>query len=158
VPTSDPNEPSPGAVSPFVDSQYFLVANVLNTSSSDVLNAEVYFWWADPSLGILATANAHAVGKSSVSVVGNGSNTSLEPSPWTPSFVNNGHECLIAAVVETPRPSSAGRGILSGWARELPSTWAQGATSGALIPPPISHSAGDGFSRTRSRLSESFTP
>ncbi len=45
-------------------------------------------------------ANANFVGKSSVSVAGNSSNTSLELSPWTPSYVNNGHECLIAAVVE----------------------------------------------------------
>jgi hypothetical protein len=100
VPTSDPNEPSPGETSPVVNNQYFLVANVRNTSSSDVLNAEVYFWWANPSLGILTTANANLVGTSSVSVAGNSSNTSLELAPWTPSFVNNGHECLIAAVVE----------------------------------------------------------
>jgi hypothetical protein len=44
--------------------------------------------------------DANFVGKSSVSVAGNSSNTSLELSPWTPSYVNNGHECLIAAVVE----------------------------------------------------------
>jgi len=104
VPTSNPNEPSPGEISPVVNSQYFLVANVRNTSSSDVLNAEVYFWWANPSLGILTTANANLVGKSQVSVVGNGSNTSLELSAWTPTFVNNGHECLIAAVVEGGGP------------------------------------------------------
>jgi hypothetical protein len=100
VPTSNPNEPSPGEISPAVNSQYFLVANVRNTSANDVLNAAVYFWWANPALGILTTANANYVGKSSVSVVGNGSNTSLELSPWTPSYVNNGHECIIAAVVE----------------------------------------------------------
>ena len=107
VPTSNPNEPSPGEISPVVNTQYFLVANVRNTSSSDVLNAEVYFWWANPSLGILTTTNANFVGQSSVSVVGNGSNTSLELSAWTPSFVNNGHECLIAAVVEGGGPPPA---------------------------------------------------
>jgi hypothetical protein len=100
VPTSNPNEPSPGEISPVVNSQYFLVANVRNTTADDILNAEVYFWWANPALGILTTTNANYVGKSSVSVVGNGSNTSLELSAWTPSYVNNGHECLIAAVVE----------------------------------------------------------
>jgi hypothetical protein len=100
VPTSNPNEPSPGEISPIVNSQYFLVANVRNTSANDVLNAEVYFWWANPALGILTTANANFVGKSSVSVVGSGNNTSLELSAWTPTYVNNGHECLIAAVVE----------------------------------------------------------
>jgi hypothetical protein len=104
VPTSNPSEPSPGEIAPVVNNQYLLVANVRNTSPSEVLNAEVYFWWANPSLGILTTANANPVGTSSVSVVGNGSNTSLELSPWTPSFVNNGHECLIAAVVEGGGP------------------------------------------------------
>jgi hypothetical protein len=100
VPTSNPNEPSPGEVSPVVNSHYFLVANVRNTSAAEVLNATVYFWWADPSFGVITTANAHPVGTSSVTVLGNASNTSLELSAWTPSFVNNGHECLIAAVVE----------------------------------------------------------
>jgi hypothetical protein len=104
VPTSNPNEPSPGEISPSVNNQYYLVANVRNTSADDVLNATVYFWWANPALGILTTANANLVGTSSVSVVGNGSNTSLELSPWTPSFVNNGHECIIAAVVEGGGP------------------------------------------------------
>jgi hypothetical protein len=104
VPTSNPNEPSPGEISPVVNSQYFLVANIRNTSSAEVLNAAVYFWWANPSLGIITSANANLVGTSSVSVPGSASNTSLELSPWTPSFVNNGHECLIAAVVEGGGP------------------------------------------------------
>jgi hypothetical protein len=104
VPTSNPNEPSPGEVSPVVNDHYYLVANVRNTSGADVLNATVYFFWADPSLGVITTANAHAVGMSSVSVPASASNTSLELQPWTPSFVNNGHECLIAAVVEGGGP------------------------------------------------------
>lgn len=111
VPTSNPNEPSPGEVSPVVTSQYFLVANVRNTSASEVQNAEVYFWWADPSLGIITSANAHLVGTSSVTVLGNSSNTSLELGVWIPSFVNNGHECLIAAVVEGGGPPP---GVLDG--------------------------------------------
>lgn len=102
VPTSNPNEPSPGVVSPFVDNKYYLVANVRNTSTFDVLNAAVYFWWATPSTAILTSANAHFIGTSSVSVVGGGSNTALTLKTWTPSYT--GHECLVAAVVEGGGP------------------------------------------------------
>ena len=34
--TSNPNEPSPGEIAPIVNSQYFLVANVRNTSTNDI--------------------------------------------------------------------------------------------------------------------------
>jgi hypothetical protein len=104
VPTSNPNEASPGEVAPVVGSQYYAVANVRNTSESLVLNATVYFWWADPALRVITSVNAHLIGTSSVSVLGNASNTSLELTPWTPSFVNRGHECVIAAVVEGGGP------------------------------------------------------
>jgi hypothetical protein len=100
VPTSNPSEGSPGEIDPVVSQQYYAVANVRNTTSADILNATVYFWWANPSLGIITSTNANLIGTSSVSVGGNQTNTSLSLTPWVPSYVNNGHECIIAAVVE----------------------------------------------------------
>jgi len=99
VPATNPGEASPGELAPVVDHQYYAVANVQNTAEADILNATVYFWWANPSLGILTSANANLIGTSSVSVSAGQANTTLELAPWVPSFVNNGHECIIAAVV-----------------------------------------------------------
>lgn len=99
VPVTNPGEASPGELAPVVNQHYYAVANVRNTTNADILNATVYFWWADPSLGILTSANAHPIGTSSVSVNAGQVNSTLELTQWTPSFVNNGHECIIAAVV-----------------------------------------------------------
>lgn len=99
VPADDSSEPSPGVLSPVVGTQYFATANVTNTSSANILDATVYFWWANPSLGILTSVNATLIGTSSVSVNAGQTANTLELVPWTPSFVNGGHECIIAAVV-----------------------------------------------------------
>lgn len=99
VPTTTPGEGSPGEIAPVVNQHYYIVANVRNITNADILNATVYFWWANPSLGILTSANAKLIGTSSVSVLAGQTNSTLELTPWVPSFVNNGHECIIAAVV-----------------------------------------------------------
>jgi len=100
VPTSDPSAPSPGVPNPVVGEQYYATANVHNPTTQDILNATVYFWWANPSLGVLTTVNANLIGTSSVSVSAEQTANTLSLTPWEPSFQNNGHECIIAAVVE----------------------------------------------------------
>jgi len=107
VPVANPGEGPPGELAPVVNQQYYAVANVRNTTDADILNATVYFWWANPSLGILTSANATQIGTSSVSVNAGQTNSTLELAPWTPSFVNNGHECIIAAVVTGGGPPPA---------------------------------------------------
>lgn len=104
VPATSPDEPAPGEVAPVVNQQYYGVANVRNTTDEDIENATVYFWWANPSLGIITSTNANLIGTSLVNVKANQTNTTLELTPWIPSFVNNGHECIIAAVVEGGGP------------------------------------------------------
>ena len=99
VPANNPSEPSPGELNPTVGQQYYGTANVQNTGSEDVLDAVVYFYWANPSLGIITSVNANLIGTSAVSVDAGQTANTLELVPWVPSFVNGGHECIIAAVV-----------------------------------------------------------
>ncbi|WP_038713826.1 hypothetical protein [Burkholderia sp. lig30] len=104
TPISNPSEPSPGELSPIVGQKYYAAANVRNTTNADIYNATVYFYWANPALGIITSVNAVPIGTSSVTVYGGQSNNTLELKVWQPSFVNNGHECIIAAVVEGQGP------------------------------------------------------
>jgi len=107
VPTSSPDGPSPGELSPKTGQQYYLKAQVRNTETFQITNAQVNLYWADPSLTI-TRSNAHLVGYAFVSVDGGQTAEVLCLSPWTPSFVNQGHECLLAEVVQgTPSPSDA---------------------------------------------------
>jgi hypothetical protein len=98
VDQSSPGDPSPGVIAPLVGSTYLLKALVRNTGTSRVDSARVDFFWADPSIGI-TRANANAIGSAFVTVDAGSSAEALELVPWTPSFVNGGHICVVAAVI-----------------------------------------------------------
>ncbi len=99
VPFNDFSQPSPGVLHPVVGQQYNCVANVSNTSQQTFPDANVYFYWANPSLGIITGVNANPIGSWSGGVDAGAPAFAFEYAPWTPSFVNNGHECIIANVV-----------------------------------------------------------
>jgi hypothetical protein len=107
VPATNPSEPSPGELHPVVGQPYYATANVRSTSQQNLLNAIVYFFWANPALGIITSVNANLIGTSSVSVNAGQTVNALELVPWVPSFVNVGHECIIAAVVADGGPPPA---------------------------------------------------
>jgi hypothetical protein len=99
-------DPFPGVIHPVVGQQYNLVAKFSNTSEENFPDASVFFYWANPSLSI-DTDHAHLIGSWSGGV--DSSPNPPDPGPanivwetpaWTPNFENNGHECIIAAVVE----------------------------------------------------------
>jgi hypothetical protein len=78
-----------------------LYAHVWNLGLAPILGVRVEFYWLDPSLG-LDPATIHLVGTTSVDLA---PRVSLEChhlvkclTPWVPTFVNNGHECLIVRV------------------------------------------------------------
>jgi hypothetical protein len=92
VPGEDP-EGAPGT--PVVGQNAYMWAHVRNNGTSTVNNAEVRFYWADPSTAFDRNT-AHYVGSSFVSL-GSGDETDvLLLVPWIPEFVNNGHECILA--------------------------------------------------------------
>lgn len=111
VPTDNTTEASPGVLHPVVGQQYYATANVRNSGSQDVQDALVYFWWANPSLGIATLVNAHPIGTSRVSVNAGQTANTLSLEAWSPEFQNDGHECIIAAVVEDGGPPP---GVLDG--------------------------------------------
>ncbi len=99
VPSDNPSDPSPGTLAPVVGQPYFATANVNNPTSATVQNATVYFYWANPSLGVITSVNAMPIGSSSVTVNAGQTTNTLSLGTWVPSFINGGHECVIAAVV-----------------------------------------------------------
>jgi hypothetical protein len=104
VPGDDP-EGAPGV--PIVDRPCFLHARVRNRGKSSVADATVRFYWANPALGPDRNT-ATLVGTSFVSLTPGQDADVLCLTPWSPIFVNGGHECLIAEAFEPsadPLPS-----------------------------------------------------
>jgi hypothetical protein len=92
VPGNDPAG-SPGL--PVVGEPCYLWAHVLNTGSDGVQDATVRFYWADPSVGFDRNTANH-VGDASVSLSASDAQDVLCLVSWHPSFVNGGHECVLA--------------------------------------------------------------
>lgn len=107
VPISNPDMPSPGEVQPSVDGLYFLKANVTNPTEYGLSDWLVYFYWANPALGFTPTT-ANLVGTAAVTAKKGETVEALCIQEWKPTYVNKGHECIIAAVVEprAPPPTS----------------------------------------------------
>ena len=105
VPGNDPLG-SPGT--PVVGMPAYMWARVRNNGETAVTNAEVRFYWADPSTGFDRTT-ANQVGSAFVTL-GPGEQTEvLLLVPWVPEFVNNGHECILAEAFHAfadPLPAS----------------------------------------------------
>ena len=78
-----------------------LYAHVWNFGIAQAPNVVVEFYWCDPALGINAVG-AHLIGVTVVALGARGSGRSHAvvkcPTPWYPTFVNGGHECLLVRV------------------------------------------------------------
>jgi hypothetical protein len=70
-------------------------ARVRNNGSTPVTNAQVCFYWADPSVGFDRTT-ANFIGSSNVSLASGETRDVLCLTPWVPVYVNGGHECVLA--------------------------------------------------------------
>ena len=92
VPGSNP-EAAPGM--PVAGEQCYLWAHVLNNGTEPVANATVRFFWANPAVGFDRNTATH-IGDASVSLQPMEGQDVLCLVPWVPSFLNNGHECVLA--------------------------------------------------------------
>jgi len=92
VPGSDPLGP-PGV--PIAGSPCYIWARVHNRGDSSVTNAQVRYYWANPSVAFNRTT-ATTVGSAYVSLAGGQTTEVLCLTPWVPTFVNGGHECILA--------------------------------------------------------------
>lgn len=105
VPGDDP-EGAPGM--PVAGVPAYMWARVRNNGTSAVTNAEVRFYWADPSAAFDRNT-AHHVGTSFVTLDPSEVSDVLLLVPWIPEFVNDGHECILAEAFHTsldPLPAS----------------------------------------------------
>jgi len=92
VPGSDPTG-SPGQ--PTAGEPAYLWARVHNTGDTPVSNATVRFYWGNPAVGV-DRSTATLVGTAFVTLAADQSNEVLCLTPWIPTFVNEGHECVLA--------------------------------------------------------------
>jgi hypothetical protein len=63
----------------------------------------VNYYWANPSL-VITSATATPIGTSFVSLLAGETKDVLCVTPWIPTWVNNGHECLIAEAFHASDP------------------------------------------------------
>ncbi len=89
------NDPEGAAGMPVAGQSAYMWAHVRNKGTTPVTNANVRYYWADPSLGVTRNS-AHLIGQSFVSLDGGEGRDVLCLTPWLPEFVNNGHECVVA--------------------------------------------------------------
>jgi hypothetical protein len=92
VPGTDP-QGAPGL--PIVGQSCYLWARVTNNGTDAVDNATVRFYWANPAVGFDRNTANH-VGDANVSLNAGETQDVLCLVPWMPSFVNGGHECVLA--------------------------------------------------------------
>jgi hypothetical protein len=97
VPGDDPTGP-PGQ--PVDGQSAYLWARVHNRGNENVSNATVHFYWANPATAVDRTT-ATLVGSSFVTLPAGASQEVLCLTPWIPSFVNDGHECVLAEAFES---------------------------------------------------------
>lgn len=105
VPGSDPTG-APGQ--PIVGETCYMWARVQNNGSTSVNNAQVRFYWANPSVGFDRNT-ANFIGSSNVSLTAGETRDVLCLTPWVPVYVNDGHECVLAEAFHAtadPLPAS----------------------------------------------------
>jgi hypothetical protein len=77
---------------------------VQNLGHAPATGVRARFWWVDPSAGI-SPLSANVIGTSERFSIGAGLAETLPcTTPWTPVFVNGGHECLVVEVSSTSDP------------------------------------------------------
>ena len=100
VPGDDPEGP---IGTPVAGRTAYLWARVRNNGTDAATNATVRYYWANPSVGFDRNS-ATLVGASFVTLGSGQSADVLCLTPWTPSFVNGGHECILAEAFHSSDP------------------------------------------------------
>lgn len=71
-----------------------IVARIFNLGAATAAPTKVDFFWSDPSVG-LGAAEAHFIGTEYVEVQPMTSQVVRCATPWIPSYLNDGHECVF---------------------------------------------------------------
>lgn len=104
VPGADPGG-SPGQATEGVPAHVW--ARVTNNGSTTATDAVVNFLWANPNVGFDRTT-ANLIGDTTVTLAPGQTLDVLCPNTWLPSFVNNGHVCLLAETYHAQDPLTTG--------------------------------------------------
>lgn len=89
----------PGVGNPMAGTVYDVQVRVLNESSSVVSDWTLFVCWAIPTIGsipLTAITVAQQLNNDGFTIAASKSQIFATEKKWTPSFVNGGHECLIA--------------------------------------------------------------
>lgn len=81
---------------PLTGSPNQIFARVFNLGAATSAPTRVEFYWADPSVG-LGAADAHLVGTETVEIPPMSSEVVTCSTPWIPSYLNGGHECVFVS-------------------------------------------------------------
>lgn len=103
-----PDDPLGAPGLPIVGMPCFIWARVHNRGDTAVSNAVVRYYWANPSVGFNRNT-ANLVGTANTSLTAGQDADVLCLAPWIPTFVNGGHECILAEAfhpVADPLPPS----------------------------------------------------
>lgn len=100
VPGNDPSG-SPGQ--PIAGQAAYLWGRVHNNGSTAANSARVNFYWSNPAVGVLRS-NSTLIGSSFVDLDPGETQEVLCLTPWIPTIVNDGHECVVAEVIHAADP------------------------------------------------------
>lgn len=100
VPGNDPSG-SPGQ--PIAGQPAYLWGRVHNNGSTPANSAQVNFYWSNPAAGVLRS-NSTFIGSSFVDLDPGETQEVLCLTPWVPTIVNDGHECVVAEVIHNADP------------------------------------------------------
>lgn len=92
---------------PIAGAPIHLWARVRNKGKTGAQNATVRFYWSNPAVGINRTT-ATLVGSSFVTLNSGETKEVLCLTPWVPTFVNDGHECILAEAFHASDPLPPG--------------------------------------------------
>lgn len=75
-----------------------------NRGLTPALGVTARFWWGDPSLGFVGAALQEIGHSDPINILAQNGEILTCTVPWTPEFVNGGHECLFVEVTCTADP------------------------------------------------------
>lgn len=90
-----PGNPNGNPGIPVLNQPAYVWARVHNRGNTPVTNATVVYYWANPST-LITRKTATRIGSSNVSLAAGDVKEVLCLTPWLPTWVNDGHLCLIA--------------------------------------------------------------
>jgi hypothetical protein len=90
-----PGRPDASPGSPVFGQPNFLWAKIRNRGSTRVENAQVNYYWANPSVGFDRNT-VNRVGTAYITLEGRMTGDALCLTPWIPRYIQGGHICILA--------------------------------------------------------------